>query len=375
MNSATQTNGWTWMKPAIWGFYLVVGLEFLFMISPFALHFYSAYGEPLRWLTASPVTAWLTWFFLPHYSQTASPILSVVKPLGFLLAELGLLLFLIGVVQIYGSKLLRRGAVTGGLYRVVRHPQYFALSVLGMGVTLIWPRFLVLLSFVSMLFVYYILAAWEEKLCLERYGESYRQYQQRTGRIFPRIFRISRSDGSDNGFRWRRGLAIYAVTVSVVLILAFAARAISLDAIAARFGENVVVLSPALLADVELDSAYRLALTDPQAAGIVEREQQLLVYVVPVEWFLPDLPLHTEAEIRRVGGGHHTAAFSDRKYKLLFCRPRLHSDGATGREIVARAHGQEPLGLVRVDLDSGQILGWDEIPDHVIWGDIPTPLF
>lgn len=375
MEDAARNEGVRWLRPAVWGFYLVVGLEFLFMISPFALHFYSAYGGPLRWVTGSPSTAWLTWFFLPHISETTSPVLNGIKPVGFILAGLGLVVFLVGVIQIYGSKILRLGAVTGGLYRWVRHPQYLALSILGLGVTLIWPRFLVLLSFVSMLFVYCTLAAWEEKLCLERYGESYREYRGRTGRILPGFLNRGRSSDTDGTIRWKRGIAVYAVTIPVVLILAFGARAYSLDRISASYKDDIVVLSPTLLSSQELESALRLALTDSKASALEDVEPKLLVHVVPAGWVLPDLPLHTEAELREIGGGHHTGSEVDGRFKLLFSRPRLHDPDSKGRDIVARAHGLEPLGIIRVDLNTGNVLGWDKAPDHVVWGDIPTPLF
>jgi protein-S-isoprenylcysteine O-methyltransferase Ste14 len=365
---------WRFLRPAVWGFYIVVGLEFLFMISPFALHFYSAYGGSLRWLTASPATAWLTWFFLPHFSESTSPVLDTLKPAGFLLAELGLVLFLVGVVQIYGAKLLRRGAVTGGLYRVVRHPQYLALAVLGLGVTLIWPRLLVLVSFVSMMFLYYALARWEERRCVEKYGESYRAYQERTGMILPRL--PGRGPAAAvPGPGWWRGVAIYVAVLAVALVGAFGMRIFSLGRISAWFEEDLAVLSPALLEESELREAYRVALGEAKAAAIAESESKLLVYVVPADWLLPDLPLHTEEEIRAAGGGHRTPAATDRVYKLLISRPRLHDPEVAGRRIVTRAHGQEPLGIVRVDLATGSVLGWDPTPDHVIWGDIPTPLF
>ena len=143
-----------------------------FMISPLALHFYVGYGPVLRLLHASPATSWLTGFFLPHFSQTTSAVLNVLKPTGFVLASSGLIAFLVGAVQLYASTLLRRGAVTGGLYRFIRHPQYRALAVLGLGTVLIWPRFLVLASFVIMLCLYDLLARWEEARCLERLPSS-----------------------------------------------------------------------------------------------------------------------------------------------------------------------------------------------------------
>ncbi len=77
------------VKPALWMFYLVIVFEILFMISPFALHFYSAYGPTLNVLHRSPSTAWLTQFFLPHVSETSSPLLNSLPGLGGVLMVAG----------------------------------------------------------------------------------------------------------------------------------------------------------------------------------------------------------------------------------------------------------------------------------------------
>lgn len=362
------------MKPAIWAFYTVVVLEFLFMISPFALHFYSAYGPALNVFHASPATAWLTGFFLPHFSATASPVLNALRGVGFSIAAFGLLLFLVGAVQIYGGKLLGRGAITGGLYRWVRHPQYLALAILGLGVVLIWPRFLVLVSYLVMLFLYYSLARWEEERCLAQYGDTYREYLARTGRILPRF---GRSSGiAPVPMRIPRLIATAAATLAFGLALAFALRSYSLDQVSSFYTEDTAVLSPAVLEDREIEAAYRLALTDPELAERLSSsgaDARFLAYVVPIDWFLPDLPLHTEEEIREVGGGHRTGSFDRDRYKVLFTRARLHTD-ATGREIVTRAHGRDPILIVRVDIASDSVLGRSQPPEHVIWGDIPTPM-
>jgi protein-S-isoprenylcysteine O-methyltransferase Ste14 len=362
------------LKPAVWGFYVVVVLEFLFMISPFAFHFYAAYGPVLNVLHATPVTSWLTGFFLPHFSLTTSPILNGLKGAGFVLAGLGLALFLVGAVQVYGAKLLRRGAVTGGLYRWVRHPQYLALAILGLGVVLIWPRFLVLLSYLLMLFLYYLLARWEEERCLAKYGESYRQYLGKTGRIVPRL--PGRRPAQPRPMRAGRMAALLAVTLLAGLALGLALRAWSLSRVSAYYGEKTAVLSPAVLSAAELGEAYRLALTDATLQGRLLAEgpdARYLVYVVPSEWLLPDMPLNSEEEIRASGGGHHTGDFDRALYKVLFTRAKLHSK-ADGRRIVTRAYGREPVLIVRVDTGSDRVLGVEEPPDHVIWGDIPTPM-
>ncbi|MBN1582117.1 MAG: isoprenylcysteine carboxylmethyltransferase family protein [Anaerolineae bacterium] len=74
--------------------------------------------------------------------------------------------------------------VTGGLYRISRHPQIVALfvSFLGMGIaTGSWITVLVLA--ISKLFQHLGILA-EEEACLAQYGEPYRAYTERVPRYF-----------------------------------------------------------------------------------------------------------------------------------------------------------------------------------------------
>ncbi|MCP4896625.1 MAG: isoprenylcysteine carboxylmethyltransferase family protein [bacterium] len=369
----------TLLKPAVWGFYILVVLEFLFMISPAALHFYAGYGPVLNFFHVSPWTSWLTGFYLPHISETGNLMLDTLRPAGLLLIASGLLLFVAGAIQIYGAKLFRRGAVTGGLYRWVRHPQYSALAVLGLGTVFIWPRFLVLLSFVSMLFLYYLLARWEEHLCLAKYGDSYRAYLATTGMLLPApLGKWLREPDAEQTLRWPIVLVSYVMTIVVCTLLGFSVQTLSLRAVSSLYVGNAAVLSPAVLPIQEIETAYHLAMSHPELQNRLsdlDSDCKLLVYVVPANWFLPDLPLHTEDEIRRIGGGHGTQDFDHRTFKVLFTRVRIHQQDAEGPEIVRRAYGRDPILIVEVDLDFNQVLGHKEAPDHLIWGDIPTPMF
>ena len=54
------------IKGSVILFYLLIGLEIVIMISPFAGYFYAGYGPLLDFLYGIKTTAWLTWFFLPH---------------------------------------------------------------------------------------------------------------------------------------------------------------------------------------------------------------------------------------------------------------------------------------------------------------------
>ncbi|NIQ92918.1 MAG: hypothetical protein GWO11_00935, partial [Desulfuromonadales bacterium] len=55
--------------------YVLIALEVLFMITPFALYFYGVYGPVLEFLSARPATAWMVEFFLPHMVFVDDPLL------------------------------------------------------------------------------------------------------------------------------------------------------------------------------------------------------------------------------------------------------------------------------------------------------------
>jgi protein-S-isoprenylcysteine O-methyltransferase Ste14 len=362
---------------AVWGFYLIIVLEFLFMISPLALYFYSAYGPALNLLHRSPSTAWLTAFFLPHFSQTKSLFLNELHEIGENVAFAGLLIFGIGAVQIYWAKIRRKSAVLGGLYAYIRHPQYLGLAVLGFGTMLIWPRFLVLVCYVTMLFLYVLLARWEEERCLDKYGEGYRSYQAQTGMFLPRslIRWIPDILPKTGGKRLTAMLVSYAIAIGAAVGLGFELRNYSLSKISSLYSQNAAVLSPAVLTENELSGAYQLAAANSevqQKLQSIEPSAKLIVYVIPSEWYLPDLPV----EVRYKLGGHHTPKNFDRRYyKVLFTQARTHFHELAGKDIVKWAYGRNSLVLVRVNIAPASVTAVEPPPAYVVWGDIPTPMF
>jgi protein-S-isoprenylcysteine O-methyltransferase Ste14 len=367
----------TGLRGAAWLFYAVFVFEILFMISPAALYFYSVYGRALNFLDRSPATAWLTQFFLPHISTTANPVLNRLGELGGLLLTIGILLFLLSAVPLYWTKLRRRGAVTGGVYRFIRHPQYVALAMMGCGTLLIWPRFLVLVSFITMLFLYGVLARWEEAQCLARFGESYRAYQARTGMFLPRALspRLPRLLPEWGPGRALTSVVLFFAVIVLSVAAAFRLRDYSLSQVAAIYREDEAILSPARLTDDELDAVYQIARDDEtvRAALTAAKPARRLVYVIPQDWYLPDLPV----EPAPPSGSHpHGSADFDRsRYKVLFARARTHDPVATGRDIVKAAYGLDPIIVARVDIAARKVTAVQNPPPHVHWGDIPTPTF
>jgi protein-S-isoprenylcysteine O-methyltransferase Ste14 len=360
------------LRPAAWAFYVVFAFEILFMISPFALHFYASYAPVLDVLHERRATAWLTKFFLPHFSDTSSPALNAAHDAGFVVIAAGLVLFLVAAIPIYWTKLRGTGPVTGGLYGVIRHPQYVALAIAGVGTTLVWPRFLVLVTLVTMLCLYVSLADWEERLCLARFGEDYRRYRDRTGRFVPRAIevRLPRILPASGPVRAAVG---WFVAVPLAVGVGLVLRDRSLAALSALYEPTAAVISTAYLERADVEGVYRTATAAPEVRRVLDAagDAPLIVYVVPSDWFLPDLPLDPTWR-----GGHHVPASFDRtRYKVLFTRARFHGATPSGADIVRAAHGRDPLIVAHVDTRDGVVTSVSAPPPHVRWGDISTPMF
>ncbi len=168
---------------------------------------------------------------------------------------------------------------------------------------------------------------------------------------------------------------LYVVVITGAVGIAHQLRDWSLGRVSAVYSADLAALSPALLASLEINRALEVAAT---GVGVRDRlasegaDAKFLAYVVPESWRLPDLPMENVEHT----GGHLTSENFDRRlYKVLFTRVRTHDPGAVGPEIVKRAYGREPLLLVHVNTETGLVTGVEKPPQHVRWGDIPTPLF
>src|SRR5262249_4419628 len=153
------------------------------MISPFAFYYYGIYGPIMEALHQTAWTAWLPAFFLPHlFSFARFPDLVEV---GFGMFAIAFAAFLVTAAQLYYVKLWKKSVAHGWLYAKIRHPQYSLLAVAGFGLLIAWPRYLILLLYVSMLCAYSFLAGNEERRMEAAFGDGYRAYRDRTWKFLP----------------------------------------------------------------------------------------------------------------------------------------------------------------------------------------------
>lgn len=78
--------------------------------------------------------------------------------------------------------------VTSGVFRYMRHPMYSAHLLLAIGQALLVQNWIAgPLALVAFAGIYVLRVPHEEAMMLERFGDEYRAYMARTGRLFPRF--------------------------------------------------------------------------------------------------------------------------------------------------------------------------------------------
>ena len=377
MNVTTKDRA---VKTSAWVLYTLIVLEILFMVSPFAAYYYSIYATPLNALQASPFTAWLTMYVLPHFTYTESWLANGLVMLAWPLMLLGIVVFVFGFCQIYWAKFTRKGAVEVGLYKYIRHPQYVALAVIGLGACLYWSRFVVIVAFVSMLCLYYFLARTEERICLEKFGESYRSCLQRTGMFLPRSWE-ARWRGLDWRLpeaRWKRvvtAAGLYLAVVAVTTGTAFLLRNHVIDSLQTDVLEDkvIVYLGPV---SAETRATVSLMLNDSALGGD-------LAYVAPSSWKVPELGLERTSE-PPPGAGHNELLHpTTHGNSLLFDQAQLNvvtveaayvGGNKRGMDRFTRALNLRPLEFARLDLSARKIVETRQATDSQ-WAGIPVPTF
>jgi protein-S-isoprenylcysteine O-methyltransferase Ste14 len=251
------------------------------MVTPFAAYFYSVYTPLLHGLEASPLTAWLAQFFLPHLAHTKIAAFRYLEWFGALLALVGLLGFVACAIQLYYGKFIKKRLVTGGLYGRVRHPQYLMLIIGGAGFLLLWPRFFILVTYLMMLGLYYMLARFEEETIRKRYAPETDAYLARVAMFNP--FRKP-----VGGEAWRplpraTALGLWAGAFAVSLLLAFGLRALSVSQLYAvtRADANVTALAFRPLDEESMQSIIGAVLATPALTTLrgADAEPALLMQI------------------------------------------------------------------------------------------------
>jgi protein-S-isoprenylcysteine O-methyltransferase Ste14 len=373
----TLTRSVFWTSAAFYG---LIALEFFYMFSPFAAYFYGVSGPGLELLAAGERTSRLIAFFMPHIARdTQSFFITWHDTIGGLFFLAGLLGFLVGAVRIYWNKLKKRGAVTDGIYRHIRHPQYLALMIASFGMVLIWPRYLVLFGFITVCFAYYFLARMEEKICEDKFPE-YESYLRETGRFLPKkieslFLRMpvpSRLPGKVAG-----AIILYVLLMTLSFTVARGINSYSVAALYTWHSPDRVMLSVGNLDDEEFTELRQIAEANPDVASRLadaSSEFRYIWYVMPADLFISEIPMHIPDG---VFPSHESPGSKDQsRYKIIVTKAEFGAgEPANGLDILRRAIHKTPVLEVWIDRNNQSVEKILGPPSIDIYFGMPVPIF
>ena len=385
--------------------YFIIGLEVLIMISPAAGFFYAAFNPVLLSLAQTPATRWLTAFYLPHMVSPATLLLQAVRLAGSVLFVVGALMFLFCAGQVYYHKFARKGVAIGGLYTWIRHPQYLGLAITGLGLSILWPRFLTVALWAVMVALYYALARDEERRMLGEFQAGYQDYMDRTGMFLPRG--VEAAVGHILPVRSGTPRAILVICLLAIGAIggAFGLRAYTLDSLPLWSDGRItaVAILPTDLA--VLDHRMPAVLEIPEiTARLAGHKEPVLAYVMPTDYVMQGMIADTGGEWQ-LYKRHHTLAMiwdwifhpfghlegghfamhggmgpmavgeGSMVRRLIFLRVEVPSGEQDPADLFAINARRSPLFLADVEMHTLAVHTVRDLPGDTGWGRVPTPSF
>jgi hypothetical protein len=327
----------------------------------------------------------------------------------------GAVVFLACAAQVYAGKLLHRGPAVRGLYRWIRHPQYLALALTGLGLAILWPRFLTLALWTIMVGLYYLLARDEERRMVSRFGNLYGDYRARTGMFCPRSVERAAARLRFPRPGPAKSLLVSALLVAVVIGGGFGLRAYTVAQLPLQSSGRVAALAilpgDTMMLEHRLPAALALP---PIASRLAAEPGPVLVYVVPVNYVMQGMIANTGPEWRLFQRHQTMAMIAD-----WIIHPFRHLEhgammahataghggampgmapggpgGAARRLIFLRVGGtaggpappapralfainaeRQPLFFADLNLHTLTVLNVQPLGPGTGWGQVPTPIF
>jgi len=377
--------------------YFIIGLEILIMISPFAGFFYSIFNPFLLQIAKYPQTKWLSAFFLPHMVVPPDDFLKFIRIMGSVLFVSGMVVFITCAIQVYTSKFMKKGAVLRGLYSFIRHPQYAGLGIAGIGLSILWPRFLVAILWLVMILIYYFLAKDEERRMLKDHETKYGKYMETTGMFLPRRIEELVAPSTTSG-----KILIFGLIASLIIGGAFFLRSYTIKHLPLWTDTNVVAL--AILPEDMPKMEHRMEdiLKVEEVKDRLKDNEKYLVYFLPPNYIMQGMIADTGGEWKLYKRHHTISMITDWIFHPFrhLSEGHYHESGApSGHDmrigverrlifirisnvIISRPYDvfsvnaiREPEFFLDIDIHNLKVINFQDLPQNTGWGKVPTPAF
>jgi hypothetical protein len=347
-------------------------------------------------------------FFLPHMVSPPDLLLKTVRVTGSVLFVGGGSVFLLCAGQVYYHKFAGKGVALGGLYSRIRHPQYLGLGLAGIGLSILWPRFLVVTLWAVMATLYYLLAKDEERRMLGQFGEEYRRYMDRTGMFLPR--------GTEAAVGKLLPIRNTAIRAAALLLLLFAGAVGGAFALRTHTVSHLPLWSDGSVSALAILPGDR-EMMDFRMASVLDLPKirtrltgergPFLVYFMPVDYVMQGMIADTGGEwqlykrhhtfamigdwifhpFRHLEGGHvamhHGAsegmgghgAGNEMVKRLIFVRVETPHGQADRSGLFGINVRRSPAFVADVDVHNLVLQDVRDLPTETGWGRVPTPIF
>lgn len=380
--------------------YFIIAFEILIMITPFAGLFYSVFTPFLLQLAKHPATRWLTAFYLPHMVIPLGGFLKFIRVMGSILFVSGIAVFLVCALQVYASKFLKKGAVLRGFYSFIRHPQYVALGCAGIGLSILWPRFLTIVLWLVMILLYYLLSKDEERRMLKSHPETYRAYMEKAGMFLPRKLERKLSPSTGAG---KIGLFVFIAIFAIGS--AFFLRDYTIKHLPLWTNGNIVAISITSRDAQKMEHRMNDVLSIEGIRTKLIPGVKYLVYFIPADYIMQGLIADTGINWRLYRRKH----FSITRFLHWVFHPFSHLAGGAGHsydhapvtsdtqniatirrliflsvsdKAIVSPHDffsigaqRIPFFMVDVDIHNLNLIQLKDLTPETGWGDLPTPIF
>jgi hypothetical protein len=323
--------------------------------------------------------------------------------MGSVLFVVGMAVFFVCAGQIYFAKFTKKGAVLGGLYASIRHPQYLALGIAGLGLSILWPRFLTIVLWLVMALVYYFLARDEERRMLNAHEATYRSYMDKTGMFLPRGLEKALTPSSPMG-KIVFAIALAAIiTGTAFLLRVYTIRQLTLWTKAPNVAGIAILPEDGFKMDHRMGDILALK----EVKEHMQDNKQYLVYFIPRSYIMQGMIADTGGDwklfnqhhslsmitdwvfhpFEHLKGGHHAmhngmhmqnhdaAGTEDGVVRRLIFMSVEETTVRSPSDLFAINALRVPQFMVDVDVHTAQLLDIKELPHGSGWGTVPTPVF